>query len=64
MKPNVRLAAGADSLGEGPVTVGMETIAKLPDAETQRRGWYEPQADRLVSLYRGRYLMIVSKGAK
>ena len=64
VKPNVRLAAGADALGAGPVTVGTRTIATLPDEETQRRGFYDANAAALVALYQGRFLMIVPKGDK
>jgi hypothetical protein len=62
---NVRLAARADALGAGPVTVGARTVAVLPDEAAQRRGWYEPNAHELIALYRGRFLMIVgNKGVK
>lgn len=63
-KANVRLASKAEPLGEGPVTVGVRVIAMLPDEETQRRGFYCENAAELIALYRGRFLMIVSKGVK
>ena len=63
-KANVRLAAEADALGAGPVTVGIEIITTLPDVETQRRGFYCEKAEQLITLYRGRYKMIERKGEK
>ena len=61
-KANVKLAAKAEPLGAGPVTVGTRTVAELPDAAAQKRGWFEPNAAELVALYRGRFLMIVNTG--
>lgn len=61
-KPNIRLSSQAEPLGEGPVTVGMEVVATLPDETGQKEGWYEPNAARLLSLYPGRYKKFVAKG--
>lgn len=63
-KANVRLAANAEPFGAGPVTVGARTVAVLPDAAAQKRGWHEPNAAELARLYRGRFLLIVDKGVK
>ena len=61
-KPNVKLAAQAEPLGAGDVTVGMESIGKLPDEATQKAGWYCEFAHRLVHIYPHRFKLIVEKG--
>lgn len=63
-KANIRLAAKAEALGEGPVTVGVRTVAVLPSPSAQRRGWYAENAAEIVALYRGRFLKIVNKGER
>lgn len=63
-KANIRLAAKAEALGAGPVTVGTRTVAILPDGATQKKGWHEPHAGELARLYRGRFLLILDKGVK
>ena len=61
-KPNVRLAEGAKPLGAGPVTVGVEVLCKLPDADGQRTGFYCENAERLVALYPRRFKLIKKLG--
>jgi hypothetical protein len=59
---NVKLAGEAEPLGAGPVTVGMNTIGELPDAVTQRAGFYFAEARQLVLLFPGHFKFIVDKG--
>ncbi|MET0646382.1 MAG: hypothetical protein ABW208_07150 [Pyrinomonadaceae bacterium] len=62
--PNVQLATGARPLGKGPVTVGTEVICELPSPEEQAAGFYCEAAERLTSIYPGRFKVIVKKGSK
>lgn len=62
MESNVRLAAEAKPLGKGPVTVGDKVLCELPDADTQRAGFYCKEAERLVQLYPGRFKLIQTLG--
>ncbi|MBA3243026.1 MAG: hypothetical protein H0T60_17540 [Acidobacteria bacterium] len=62
--PNVKLAAEAEPLGAGPVTVGMEVICELPGEEEQRAGFHCEAAGRLVALFPGRFKLIEKKGDK
>lgn len=61
---NVQLATGARPLGKGPVTVGTAVICEMPSAEEQAAGFYCEAAERLVSIYPGRFKLIVKKGGK
>lgn len=60
--PNVKLASGAEPLGEGPITVGMDIIGSLPDAKTQKAGFYFEDANLLVQLFPSHFKRIVEKG--
>lgn len=61
--PNVKLAGDAEPLGEGPVTVGMETLDPLPDAASQKAGFYYKRANLLIQMFPTRFKRIVDKGA-
>lgn len=60
--PNVKLAGGAAPLGAGPVTVGMAQIGDLPDEESQRDGFYFPNAQLLTRLFPEHFKLLVDKG--
>lgn len=60
--PNVKLAAKADPLGAGAVTVGMKTICTLPSEDEQRAGFYCEQAAELIAAFPDRFKVIVEKG--
>jgi hypothetical protein len=57
--PNIILSKQADPVTEG--ALGFKGIV-LPDAETQRRGWYEPKARYILQMYGGTYKVPVEKG--
>jgi hypothetical protein len=61
-RPNVKLAATAEPLGAGELTVGMNVIGELPDAENQAAGWHCAFAGKLVQLFPDRFKLIVEKG--
>lgn len=56
--PNIKLAAKAQPLGAGRVTLGMRVVCEMPDAETQRAGFYIENAAELVRLYPDRFLQL------
>jgi len=57
--PNIRLSAMAEPVTEG--ALGFKGIV-LPDAEQQRRGWYEPKAKYILQMYGGTYKILRGKG--
>lgn len=56
--PNIILSKQADPVTEG--ALGFKGIV-LPDAETQRRGWYEPLARYILQMYGGTYKIPMGK---
>lgn len=49
--PNVKLAAKAEPLGAGAVTVGETVLCELPGEDEQRAGFYCEAAEQLVRVY-------------
>lgn len=62
-KNNVILAGKAEPLGAGPINAGMTELPPLPDEETQKAGFYYPQANLLLQMYPDRFKRVTEKGA-
>lgn len=61
--PNVKLAAKQTPLGAGAVTVGMETVATVPDEATQKAGFYCESPEWLMEAYPGKFKLMEAKGS-
>ncbi len=59
---NIKLAAKAEPLGAGDVTVGLKVIGQMPSEKEQADGWYCPFARQLMQLYPDRFRLIAKKG--
>lgn len=59
--PNVRLAADAEPLGAGVVTVGNEVWFDIPDEATQASGFYAENWKALIRLYPDKFKQIIDK---
>jgi hypothetical protein len=58
-QPNIKLRDGAKPVTEGDL--GYRDIT-LPKADAQEAGWYEPQAQIVISLYGTHYELLNGRG--
>lgn len=61
--PNIALAKGAaPATVDGTVHMPKGNPIILPDEPTQRKGWYHPRAEEIITLYPDRYKPVTDKG--
>ena len=61
-KPNIRLAGESEPLGEGAFMIGQNKYLMVSE-EMQRKGWYSPDAETLLTTFNHTFKAYTEKGA-